>query len=207
MLTDECSCSSLGSCHHENGLNSVIFPHLSETRMVCSLNQDLARLWSEINDLRVCRCHNDKKVFFKFLPSLCSVLVPPSWAACRPVHPAPRGNTKLCFLLSAWLPLQRLPFPPNFKLSHEPLYIFLEITHTEKMLLLMSQISRKCAVIIREALSCLLSQPHLKCVTRTHLLFRNVPSHVPPNWCLSSGGISLLLYQMSLLYSTCKEFY
>lgn len=103
--------------------------------------------------------------------------------------------------------LYRLPFPPNFKLSHEPLYIFLEITHTEKMLLLMSQISRKCAVIIREALSRLLSQPHLKCVTRTHLLFRNVPSHVPPNWCLSSGGISLLLYQMSLLYSTCKEFY
>lgn len=68
MLIDKCFCSSLGSCYYENGFNSVVFPYLSEMCTFYSLNQDLARLWSEINDLTVCRCQNDKKVFFKFFP-------------------------------------------------------------------------------------------------------------------------------------------
>lgn len=45
------------------------------------------------------------------------------------------------------------------------------------------------------------------CVTCAPLFFRNVPRHVPPNWCLSSGGISLLLYWMSMFYSANTEMY
>lgn len=151
-----------------------------------------------------------KMYFSGFCPVSALCCCSPLWAACRSVNPTSRCSTKLYFSLLAWLPLRRLAFfPQNSESSHDTLYVFVEITHWkdasfEKK---SQMIPGKCIMVIREAPNCPFSQPCLKCVTCAPLFFRNVSRHVLPNWCLSSGGISLLLYWMSMYYFAYTEMY